>query len=347
VGSVSRETTEENESMRCPDCKYDQRYRYGTRCGQCGYQFVFRKNVDQITDSALRQMIQRLSDNGQYAFTATQLALTLCRHWRRTAWYLIFCGLSALLIAAWVLTTNGLGFIGALLFVVALPLVIYMGRRPATVLPFHKACALIDRYHQAHPIAGLADGKAFARQDAPLDSQDLYYAPERILVVERDELVDLLVRNRFHLTAKTAVISRSGYPAHLLAACREFLRRHPQTPVQLLHDASSLGFGLAAQLAADPHWPLAPHPLVDLGIAKEALDKNARLPWLPALPNKPGVLSADHSRMLRAGGRIPVDYLGPKPLLSLLSAAVIGGALLLVARDALGSLEMGVEVDYG
>lgn len=334
--------------MRCPDCNHFQKYRSGTRCGQCGYRFVFRKKTDDIADFTLRQMIQRLSDNGQYAFTATQLALVLCRHWRRSAWGPIGCGLIALLVPVGVLIINGQGLIGALLFVVALPLIIHLSRRQATVLPFNKASDLIRRYHQAHPIAGLADGTAFAQQSPPLDDlQDLYYAPERILVVERDELVDLLVRNRFHLTAKTAVISQSGYPAHLLAACREFLRRHPQTSVQLLHDASTQGFALAARLAADPQWPLAPHPLADLGIAKDALDRNARLPWLPADPKTEGAYTADHQRMLRAGHRVPVDSLGPKPLLSLLSAAVVSGALLLVAQDALGSLEMGVEVDYG
>jgi hypothetical protein len=333
--------------MRCPDCNHSQKYRSGTRCGQCNYRFVFRKKADQITDFALRQMIQRLSDNGQYAFTATQLALALCRHWRQSVWGPIGCGLIALLVPVGILIINGYGLIGALLFVVALPLIIHLSRRQASALPFHKASDLIRRYHQAHPIAGLADGKAFAGQAAPLEPQDLYYAPERILVVERDELVDLLVRNRFHLTAKTAVISQSGYPAHLLAACREFLRRHPQTPVQLLHDASTPGFALAARLAADPEWPLAPHPLADLGITKNALDPKARLPWLPADPKTEGAYSADHQRMLRAGHRVPVDSLGPKPLLSLLSAAVVSGALLLVAQDALGSLEMSVEVDYG
>lgn len=334
--------------MRCPDCNHSQKYQAGARCGQCGYRFVFRKKVDQITDSALRQMIQRLSDNGQYAFTATQLALVLCRHWRRSTWGTVGCGLIVLLVPLLILIAMGQGIIGAILFVVALPLVIHLGRRQATVLPFNKASDLIRRYHQAHPIAGLADGKAFAQQDAPLDSQDLYYAPERILVVERDELVDLLVRNRFHLTAKTAVISQSGYPARMLAACREFLRRHPQTPVQLLHDASTGGFGLAARLAADPQWPLAPHPLVDLGISRETLDSKARLPWLPpAGVSTEGAYSADHPPMLRAGRRVPVDHIGPKPLLSLLSAAVVGGTLLLVTQDALSNMEMGVEVDYG
>ena len=333
--------------MRCPNCNHTQKYRSGTRCGQCGYQFVFRKKTDQITDLPLRKVIQRLSDNGQYAFPATQLALVLCRHWRRSKWGPISCGLIALLIAVGVLIMNGFGIIGAILFVVALPLIIHLSRRQASTLPFHKASDLIRRYHRAHPIAELADGTAFARRDASPDSQDLYYAPERILVVERDDLVDMLVRNRFHLTAKTAVISQSGYPARMLAACWGFLRRHPQTPVQLLHDASMQGFALAARLAADPQWPLAPHPLVDLGITKAALDQNTQLPWLAARPKTAGVLSADHHRMLRAGRRMPVDYLGPKPLLSLLSAAVVSGALLLVTQDALGSLEMGVEVDYG
>jgi hypothetical protein len=68
--------------MRCPDCKHDQKYKDGARCGKCGYQFVFRKKDDRISDSSLRQIIQRLSDNGQYAFTATQLALEICRSWR-------------------------------------------------------------------------------------------------------------------------------------------------------------------------------------------------------------------------------------------------------------------------
>lgn len=333
--------------MRCPDCNHTQKYRNGARCGRCGYRFVFRKKTDQISDFTLRQMIRRLSDDGQYAFTATQLALALCRHWRRSAWGPIGCGLIALLAPVGILVMAGYGIPGAILFVAAVPLVVGLGRWRAAVLPFNRASDLVRRYHQAHPIAALADGRAFARQDVPPDPPDLYYAPERILVVERDELVDLLVRNRFHLTAKTAVIGQSGYPAPLLAACREFLRRHPRTPVQLLHDASMQNFGLAARLAADPQWPLAPHPLLDLGIGREALARNARLPWLPVGPGTEGAYSADHDRMLRAGRRVPVDYLGPKPLLSLLSAAVVGGTLLLAAQDAPGNMEMGVEVDYG
>ena len=53
------------------------------------------------------------------------------------------------------------------------------------------------------------------------------YAPERILVVERDDLVDMLIRNRFHLTAKAVVVSRTGYPERVFAACGIFCATIP------------------------------------------------------------------------------------------------------------------------
>lgn len=40
--------------------------------------------------------------------------------------------------------------------------------------------------------------------------------------------------------------------------------------------------------------------------------------------------------MLRTGYRVPLDYIGPKPLIGLLSAAMVGGALLL-APEALNA----------
>ena len=56
----------ENKPMRCPECKHNQKYRDGTRCGKCGYQFVLiKKKGDGLSDFALRQIIQRLSDGGQ------------------------------------------------------------------------------------------------------------------------------------------------------------------------------------------------------------------------------------------------------------------------------------------
>ncbi|HRD64560.1 MAG TPA: hypothetical protein PKY50_00220 [Candidatus Competibacter sp.] len=332
--------------MRCPECRHTQKYREGTRCKQCSYQFVFRKSADGISDFALRQLIQRLSDNGQQAFTATQLALAICRSWRQKKGALIGCGVAVLVIACVI----GFGlktFAGLAIFLVfTTPIIVSWWR--ISRIPFGKARKLVDRYHQAHPITALADGRAFRQQTASADNlEDPQYAPERILVVECDDLVDMLIRNRFHLSYKTAVVSRSGYPEQVFAACREFLRNHPNTPVQVLHDASTSGFNLTAQLAADPKWAFARERLTDLGISRAALDGDSSLPWLPPDNSwRGGAFGSNPAKMLRAGYRVPVDHIEPKPLLNLLGAAVVGGALLLTPEMS-NTVETEIEIDYG
>lgn len=336
--------------MRCPECQHDQKHKDGTRCKKCHYQFVLRKKDDQISDLALRQIIQRLSDNGQYSFTATQVALEICRLWRKKTLGPVGCSVIALIvsvIAGLIAFSEWSWFGGILIFAVILPLAIWLGQRGKSKLSFSKAREIINRYHQAHPIHGLADGAAFRHQTPVADFHDPHYAPERILVVERDDLVDMLVRNRFHLTAKAAVVSRTGYPQRIFVACQEFLRNHPNTPVQVIHDASSAGFALTAQLATDPQWRFANQSLVDLGISRSALNSASSLPWLPTHPSRrDGAFSNNATKMLRTLHRVPVDYVGPKPMMNLLSAAVVAGALLL-APDILNASGAEVEIDYG
>jgi len=336
--------------MRCPECKHNQKYKEGTRCKQCRYQFVFRKKDDEITDLAMRQIIQRLSDHEQYSFTETQLALEICRLWRKKTLGPVGCSVITLIvsvIAGLIAFNKWSWFGGILILAVLLPLAIWLGQRGKSKLPFNKACKIVKRYHQTHPINQLADGTAFRRQAPVADFQDPHYAPERILVVERDDLVDMLIRNRFHLTAKAAVVSRTGYPEWVFTACQEFLRNHPDTPVQVIHDGSNAGFALTGQLAADPKWRFAHARLVDLGISRSALNSAASLPWLPTQPTRhDGVFGGNVTKMLRATYRTPVDYVGPKPMMNLLSAAVVAGALLL-APEILNSSSLEVEVDYG
>jgi phosphotransferase system glucose/maltose/N-acetylglucosamine-specific IIC component len=335
-----RFTYGENPLMRCPDCNHSQSYRGNSapRCAKCGYQFIFRKQDDNITDYSLRQIVKRLSDDGQYAFTATQLALEICQFWRSKSG--VIGGIVFTVLIALILFFALHWIASIIVLMVGISLTIWANQRQKITLPFHKASALVRRYHEAHPIAALADGAAFQHQNAS-EPEALSYAPERILVVERDDLVDMLVRNRFHLTSKTAVISRNGYPAAMFAACQNFMRDHPNTSVHLLHDASLAGFGMAAQLGAD--WRG-----VDLGISRQTLDScSGKLPWLPtAEQTKVGIWSTQHAKMLSRNYWVPVDFVGPKPLMGLLSAAVIGGALALIAADAAWG-ESGVEIDYG
>jgi hypothetical protein len=338
--------------MRCPECNHQQKFKDGVRCKQCRYQFVFRKKQDQISDFALRQIIQRLSDNGQYAFTATQLALEIGRLWRKKNLGPLGCSVIALIasVIAGLIAFAEWGWSSAVLIPLALlPLALWLGQHSKSSVSIDKARQIVKQYHQVHPINGLVDGLAFRHQISEFDVQNPHYAPERILIVEHDDLVDLLVLNRFHLTAKAAVVSRTGYPERVFAACQEFLCNHPNTPVQVVHDASLQGFALTAQLATDPQWQFAHAHLVDLGISPTALDSASSLPWLPMNPSRrKGVFGGNPTKRLRAGYRVPLDYIGPKPMINVLGAAVVAGTLLLAPEilNASGA-EVGVEIDYG
>ncbi|MDQ5909087.1 MAG: hypothetical protein QG599_1181 [Pseudomonadota bacterium] len=336
--------------MRCPECNHNQKSREGSRCQKCRYQFVFYSKSEPIRDFTLRQIIQRLSDNGEYAFTATQLALEICRVWRKKTFGAIGCSVIALILSGivGVIAFTQWGWIGlALALLTIQPLAFWLGRRGKSALSVDKACKVIKQYHQIHPIRELADGAAFRQSPPTTDFQDPHYAPERILVVERDELVDLLIRNRFHLTAKAVVVSRSGYPERVFAACQEFLRHHPTTPVMVVHDASLMSFALTAQLRADPQWRFASSRLFDLGISRDALNSGSSIPWLPVNALRgAGIIGGHSEKRLRAGYRVPLDYVGPKSLINLLSAAVVDGVLLL-APEILNGSSVGVEVDYG
>jgi len=352
--------------MRCPECEHEQKYRDGKHCEKCGYHFVFRRKKDGISDFAFRRIIHRLSEGGHYAFTDTQLALAIARPWwGKRSWIPLK---PIFLLAA---ISFGIGLVerpvlGVVVFIAVLPCIIGLSRRSKTVFHFLTAYHLVYRYHGTHPISGLADGQAFLHT-TETELQQFWYAPERILVVEHDDLVDMLIRNRFHLSHKTAVIGCSGYPKHVLAACQAFLKIHPNASVQVLHDASLEGFGLTKQLMVDPKWEFAHQRLTDLGVSRVAFKKASSFPWLPSeelcrcnsgssdngflemiLPDKSrlsGAMSADHIRMLDAGRRMPVDYVGPKQLMNLLGVAMVTGSFALVTANDMGAMIVDADDD--
>ncbi|NJN46955.1 MAG: hypothetical protein HC808_11305, partial [Candidatus Competibacteraceae bacterium] len=141
--------------MRCPDCKHDQKYKNGKRCSQCGYQFVFRKKESKISDFALRQMIDRLSDQGQYCFTTTQLALEICRYWNKKTVGPLGCSLIIVLLAAivWFITEWSLPAGLYILLFVAVMLGFQFKRELQRSVDFNGAKKVVEKYAQTHPIA--------------------------------------------------------------------------------------------------------------------------------------------------------------------------------------------------
>jgi hypothetical protein len=231
-------------------------------------------------------------------------------------------------------------------------------------LDFQKVQTDIQRYHKIHPIEQMVDGKAFVKTPdngveltpkisslndkaiiVPKLDEELFLAPEQILIVERDEMVDMLIRNRFHLETKTVVVSQSGYPTAVFEACPQFVKNNPKMPVQVLHDASVNSFGLLNRIRRDPKWQFARDNLVDIGLTEKHLGDKILRPWFPKTKDKKVIFSKDYKKMLQQGRSFPIDGLPPKLLLSQLSAAVVAGVLTLAIAESF--LAASHEVSYG
>ncbi len=337
------------------------------KCSQCGYQFVFDPKTDKLRDNIIHEMIQRLSDNGHYYFTRTLLAIEICKYWRKKKMGPIL--LVSIVFFIWLVIAVVFEldvFISVVIFCLLLPLLILLGiYLKNKALSLRKAKAAIQRYHSVHPIEPLVNGKAFSsppdkpqqtvisktdisnriqnvasqvesqaflKMQTPTTLKKLPFAPERLLIVERKDIVDMLIRNRFHQNTKTVVVSQSGYPASVFKACHQFLKRNPNMPVQVLHEASIRAFGMIDRLRNDAKWQFARENLVELGLSRESLaEKKYRLPWLSETKNEPLIFSKNHKKMLSEGRKLPVDYVSPKPLLNTLSVALVSGVLLLLA----------------
>ena len=330
--------------MKCPNCGHNHPAREGRTCTKCHYRFVFEKK-DGITDNRMVQLIKRLGEDGRYHLTRTQLALGVAQlRGHHGAFYAVVPFALGAVVA----------FTLAGLFIDRIPLlavigaivgfmVVSAGSRalliklfPHPPISYREARQLLERYHREHPIDKLATGGAYAHggTGTPMEAG---YAPERVLVVEKEDLADALIGNGFHREHRCVVVTVDGYPQHVFNACREFVQRHPKLPIYLLHDASAHGFRARAQLEARPEWQFARSRIRDLGITREQL-RQARqqaLPWL-VKGGETVVYSPGHENMLKSSGWVPVDYPPPPALQGALAAGLVAGMLTLPDPVAAG-----------
>lgn len=327
--------------MRCPECDHAQKYsQHGMTCNKCHYQYVFNPKQDRLSDYELRQIIRRISDNDFYCFTRNQLAIEISRYIsdESMATKITVGFIVSLLIIIVMLAP--ISWWGLVLFIAAIVLIFlykiikkavaYRLRIPQQ-FAFSEALKLVERYHAKHSLTRLATGKAFAGLEQ-LGEVDVFYAPEAILLVQRDDLVDMLVRNRFAQNNKVAVISQSGYPQYVFKTCEKFLEQNPKLPIYIVHDAAQEDFNWLTQLQQDGYWQHFKTRFKDLGWTKaNIIQQSVRLPWLS---NDRIVFSRSHQRHLKKGHRVPVDFPPPAPMLTMLSAAVINGVLLAAAAES-------------
>lgn len=324
--------------MKCPHCNANQKYKDGMTCAACGYRFALDpKRPPNLSDMALKKAVDRLSGFGQYAFTYTQLfaqvhrILSKKKRGERIGCAVVFW--IAMIVIGGVIITNlpyWPVFI-ALAAAFALWVTLKVLRRPARI-PEDQVSSAIARYIGAHPLEGMATGKRLLHNgDAGWDETLFEHAPQGILIVERDDMAEMLILNRFHLDNKILVVSANKYPDRAFKACRRILDKWPDVPVSVIHDASKKGHRLRNDLLNDPAWELKGRKIQDLGLHPHDVDRLKRPVWVPEkrAGKKEIVQTGRPVENIQAGYRMPLDIAGPKALMGTTSLAMVTGMALL------------------
>ena len=334
--------------MKCPQCSTNHSYREGMRCSSCGYSFALNpKEKPNVTDMAFKIALDRLSGPDQHYFTSNQLYAEIYRMVAKKIrknriknavafGFVGFIGLSVLssIVFSTILETAGSGGVLPVALVLSIVGSIWYVRRPVTVSP-QTVSRLISKYRSVHSIDRLVDGKQFLHSKPnTVDHEILDYAPEQILIVERNDMVDMLLMNRFHFDNKTLVLSADKYPENAFKAFLRFREQHPQTPVSLIHDASEKGLRLKEKILSDKSWNLTEENVRDLGLFPEDVDRIKTPVIFPGVWSEsrkyPKTSAVDSTAdKIRKGFTMPADVVPARAVMGALALAVVSGFPLL------------------
>jgi hypothetical protein len=211
----------------------------GMTCS-CGYTFLFDPSVDGMTDKRFLALVKRASANDTYYFTLPQLEGRFMRLSRpskvaRGLWTLALGGASAAFFA----TAHPIagivfgifGFISLLNFMVSLSgTTMTPGQMPAAVAKWTGSKGELER---------LLRQPALSQPPPDYVEADIY------------------------------VLSENGYPGYLEKVANDILAQHPETPVFLLHDASTGGISMQDRLTGAGKLNIAQHRVIDLGLTPD------------------------------------------------------------------------------
>lgn len=296
--------------MLCPKCNNNHKKNDGRHC-KCGYWFVFRPDVDNgMTDNKFMIILRKASADGRYYFTFPQLYYFCCTVKGKI-------NLNSI-IAKYIVG----GFFALVFFSEMWPLVLFLialtafihsithyNRMPPSEEEFRR---LVTKWSHSrcYYVKGALDKmlvKPSLHHPPPeFQENDIYdYGVERIIIVERRLLVDLLVKNGFHTDQRALIFSADGYPSYIAERAEILLKASSDLPIYLLHDATENGGAMKRKI----NYPK--HKVIDLGIFPEQIKD---LPALKSLRLK----SQEHQAAL--------DVL-PYAALSAIGAAAIAAGV--------------------
>jgi len=292
--------------MKCPECASKHPYKYGMKCS-CGYVFLFNPKADHVSDGKFLAAIRRASANDTYFFTPNQLYAAYCRLTHKSAkWPLIIAII--LTIAAVICRIQFSKQLSLVLGLAAIVIFVVAGVR-ALNRPLIRDTW--DRYvsrwmadGRTKQLARMITKPSLGTPPPEWQETDIYdYGVERLLIVDRELLVDLFVLNGVHAEQRVLILAESGYPNYLLDVAGKSLRDNEQLPIFLLHDASTDGAQMERRVRAMKSLGVQEHRIIDLGLGPNDAKQ---------MPNFRAVRHAHRA------GEMPIDMLSVSGMISVI-----------------------------
>jgi hypothetical protein len=233
---------------------------------RCGYQFIFVPNVDKITDNRFATAIKKASANDTCYFTMNQLEAVVRRMEAKNPWVSGIVSLISLLVVVSLVYFDAAdGVVIGAFVIFSISLLVWLARilRKPTYLDVPQ---LFERWQRRNGTVEKFISEPKLNEPPPEWTEpDIYdYGVERILIVERDILVDLLVKNNFHAEQGALILSEHGYPSYIEARAQTILKESPGTKVFLMHDSTKTGVGMKGRVMTK--YGLSDDTVVDLGV---------------------------------------------------------------------------------
>jgi hypothetical protein len=228
-----------------------------------------------MTDIKFFDILRRASQNGRFYFTFAQLYTAWCQQDAADHLALFrkkLIALSVFLFAFCITCLFWFGWPGVALSLISLVAPYLLFRQHGQRLPpeLNQLKKLVKQWQTGggggDEMLLLNPGLHEVSADFP-EKEFVGYGVERIIIVERRLLVDLLVKNAFHADQNALIFSRDGYPFSSVHCARKILEKNKILPVYLLHDASEAGMLMQRKVK------LSGRKIVDLGITPEHVEK--------------------------------------------------------------------------
>lgn len=331
--------------MKCPSCGNNQSFKRGLVCTSCEYEFALHPKLKPyISDKGFIGIVNRLSGPDGNYFTYNQLYGALHRVLRKQAMNDRVLGIVLAValgfVASWVVGTVLKITLGTgwwpypLIFLIGVIIAVRVAKKKPAADPT-LVTEVIRKYTAKHPIERMTDGTRFEDMDIKhLDRELFQFAPERILILERNDMVDMLLLNRFHVENKTLVVSLQRYPKRAYQGVKHFLSKNPELPVHIMHDASKEGLKMKETLENRKDWQLKGAAITDLGLFPKDVKLLDNPVWRPS--GRAAVAggaarpkATDPQDIIAEGYRMPVDVAPPRAFMGTAALAMLTGAALL------------------